>query len=37
MAAYFKVGRISEDQIADWARRMVLDEADARRALARVV
>jgi len=37
MAAYFKVGRISEDQIADWARRMVLDEADARRTLARVV
>jgi hypothetical protein len=37
MAAYFKVERISEDQIADWARRMVLDEANARRALASVV
>ena len=33
MAAYFKVRRISEDQIADWARRMVLDEANARRVL----
>jgi 5-methyltetrahydrofolate--homocysteine methyltransferase len=37
MVAYLKVGRIGEDQIAEWARRMVLDEADARRALASVV
>jgi 5-methyltetrahydrofolate--homocysteine methyltransferase len=36
-AAYFNVGRIGEDQIADWARRMALDEAEARRALASVV
>jgi hypothetical protein len=28
------VGRIGEDQIADWARRMAMDEAQARRALA---
>ena len=36
-AAYFNVGRIGDDQIADWARRMALDEAEARRALASVV
>jgi 5-methyltetrahydrofolate--homocysteine methyltransferase len=36
-AAYFNVGRIGEDQIADWARRMAMDEAQARRALASVV
>ncbi|MBA4176984.1 MAG: methionine synthase [Leptothrix sp. (in: Bacteria)] len=33
-AVYFNVGRIGEDQLADWARRQGLDEADARRALA---
>ena len=33
-ARYFNVGRIGEDQLADWARRMALDEAEARRALA---
>jgi hypothetical protein len=37
MAAYLKVERTGEDQIADWARRMLLDEAEARRALASVV
>jgi 5-methyltetrahydrofolate--homocysteine methyltransferase len=36
-AAYFNVGRIGDDQIADWARRMAMDEAQARRALAGVV
>jgi 5-methyltetrahydrofolate--homocysteine methyltransferase len=35
-AAYFNVGRIGDDQIADWARRMALDEAEARRALVGV-
>jgi 5-methyltetrahydrofolate--homocysteine methyltransferase len=33
-AAYFNVGRIGEDQLADWARRTGMDEAAARRALA---
>jgi 5-methyltetrahydrofolate--homocysteine methyltransferase len=33
-AAYFNVGRIGDDQIADWARRMELDESEARRGLA---
>jgi hypothetical protein len=28
------VGRIWDDQIADWARRMALGEAETRRALA---
>ena len=32
-ATYFNVGRIGEDQLADWARRMALDEAEARRGL----
>ena len=36
-SAYFNVGRIGDDQISDWARRMALDEAEARRALASVV
>jgi 5-methyltetrahydrofolate--homocysteine methyltransferase len=36
-ATYFNVGRIGEDQIADWARRMAMDEAQARRALAGVL
>lgn len=36
-AAYFNVGHIGNDQIADWAWRMVLDEGEARRALAGVV
>jgi 5-methyltetrahydrofolate--homocysteine methyltransferase len=35
-AAYFNVGRIGDDQIADWARRMALGEEEARRALAPV-
>jgi 5-methyltetrahydrofolate--homocysteine methyltransferase len=32
-AAYFNVGRIGPDQVADWARRSALAEADAQRAL----
>jgi 5-methyltetrahydrofolate--homocysteine methyltransferase len=35
-AAYFNVGRIGDDQIADWARRTGLDDIEARRALASV-
>jgi 5-methyltetrahydrofolate--homocysteine methyltransferase len=33
-ATYFNVGRIGEDQLADWARRTQLGEEQARRALA---
>jgi 5-methyltetrahydrofolate--homocysteine methyltransferase len=33
-ATYFNVGRIGEDQLADWARRLAIDEDSARRALA---
>ena len=33
-ARYFNVGPIGEDQLADYARRHALDEAEARRALA---
>jgi 5-methyltetrahydrofolate--homocysteine methyltransferase len=33
-AVYFNVGRIGDDQLADWARRNALDTADAERALA---
>jgi 5-methyltetrahydrofolate--homocysteine methyltransferase len=33
-AAYFNVGRIGDDQLADWAARCGLSDADARRALA---
>jgi 5-methyltetrahydrofolate--homocysteine methyltransferase len=33
-AAYFNVGPIGDDQLADWARRNALDTADAERALA---
>jgi 5-methyltetrahydrofolate--homocysteine methyltransferase len=36
-ARYFNVGRIGEDQLADWAARQGLAEADARRALAPVL
>ncbi|MCU0929974.1 MAG: methionine synthase [Burkholderiaceae bacterium] len=36
-AVYFNVGRIGDDQLADWARRQALDEAEARRALAPVL
>jgi 5-methyltetrahydrofolate--homocysteine methyltransferase len=36
-AAYFNVGRIGDDQIADWAQRMAMEEAEARRGLASVV
>ncbi len=33
-AAYFNVGKIGDDQLADWAKRNALDAAQARRALA---
>ena len=33
-AAYFNVGKIGEDQLADWARRNALDADHARRSLA---
>jgi 5-methyltetrahydrofolate--homocysteine methyltransferase len=33
-ACYFNVGRIGEDQLADWAQRQGLAETEARRALA---
>jgi 5-methyltetrahydrofolate--homocysteine methyltransferase len=33
-ATYFNVGRIGDDQVADWAARMALPAEDARRALA---
>jgi 5-methyltetrahydrofolate--homocysteine methyltransferase len=33
-ATYFNVGRVGDDQIADWAARMALSTDDARRALA---
>ncbi|NRT58131.1 methionine synthase [Sphaerotilus uruguayifluvii] len=36
-ATYFNVGRIGEDQLADYAERAGLDEAQARRALAPVL
>ena len=36
-ARYFNVGRIGDDQVADWARRTGLGEGEARRALATVV
>jgi 5-methyltetrahydrofolate--homocysteine methyltransferase len=36
-ATYFNVGRIGDDQIADWARRMALEEVEARRGLAGLV
>ena len=36
-ASYFNVGRIGEDQLSDFARRQVMSEADARRALAPVL
>ena len=36
-ARYFNVGRIGEDQLADWAVRQGLAEIDARRALAPVL
>ncbi len=36
-AVYFNVGRIGEDQLADWAARQALDEAQARRLLAPVL
>jgi 5-methyltetrahydrofolate--homocysteine methyltransferase len=35
-ATYFNVGRIGDDQMADWARRIALGEDEARRALASV-
>ena len=33
-AAYFNVGRIGDDQVADWAARMAIDHQEAQRALA---
>ncbi|WP_328809367.1 methionine synthase [Paraburkholderia hiiakae] len=33
-STYFSVGKIAQDQLADYARRMSLSDADARRALA---
>ncbi|SDB86411.1 methionine synthase (B12-dependent) [Paraburkholderia lycopersici] len=33
-STYFSVGKIGQDQLADYARRMALSEEDARRALA---
>ncbi len=36
-SAYFNVGRIGDDQVADWAARMALDQTDARRALAPLI
>jgi 5-methyltetrahydrofolate--homocysteine methyltransferase len=33
-AAYFNVGKIGEDQLADWARRSALDTTLVRRSLA---
>jgi 5-methyltetrahydrofolate--homocysteine methyltransferase len=33
-AQYFNVGRIGEDQLADWAARQQMVLADARRSLA---
>lgn len=30
-ATYFHVGRIGDDPIADWVRRMAMEEAEARR------
>jgi 5-methyltetrahydrofolate--homocysteine methyltransferase len=33
-STYFNVGRIGDDQLADWAHRTAVDEADARRYLA---
>jgi 5-methyltetrahydrofolate--homocysteine methyltransferase len=36
-ATYFNVGRIGDDQIADWARRMAMEEVEARRGLAGLV
>ncbi|MCP5287236.1 MAG: methionine synthase [Burkholderiaceae bacterium] len=36
-SSYFNVGRIGDDQLADWAARQAMDEADARRALAPVL
>jgi 5-methyltetrahydrofolate--homocysteine methyltransferase len=36
-STYFNVGRIGEDQLADWAARQAMDEALARRALAPVL
>jgi 5-methyltetrahydrofolate--homocysteine methyltransferase len=36
-STYFNVGRIGEDQLADWAARQAMDEGEARRALAPVL
>ncbi|MBY0237646.1 MAG: meth protein, partial [Burkholderiaceae bacterium] len=36
-AAYFNVGRIGADQVADWGRRMALNQEAAQRALAPLI
>jgi len=36
-SAYFNVGKIGEDQLADFAARQALSDAEARRALAPVL
>jgi 5-methyltetrahydrofolate--homocysteine methyltransferase len=36
-STYFNLGRIGDDQLADWAARQAVDEATARRALAPVL
>ena len=36
-AAYFNVGKIGDDQLADWARRNAVDAVQARRSLAPVL
>jgi 5-methyltetrahydrofolate--homocysteine methyltransferase len=36
-ATYFNVGRIGEDQLADWAARKAIDRAEAKRRLAPVL
>ncbi|MBL8329398.1 MAG: methionine synthase [Rubrivivax sp.] len=36
-ARYFNVGRVGDDQIADWARRMALEEGEARRGLQAIL
>jgi 5-methyltetrahydrofolate--homocysteine methyltransferase len=36
-STYFNVGRIGEDQLADWAARQAMDETEARRALSPVL
>jgi 5-methyltetrahydrofolate--homocysteine methyltransferase len=35
-ATYLNVGRIGDDQIADWARCMAMEESEAKKGLAAV-